>query len=106
MTTGKASRSVKLRPAGLGRTGGSITRIVKLEIRTGCVQEFAYRLDNIGSASKPKYTTVSEILAINNKEFLVDERDGKGLGVDSTAVHKTIYRIDLTNDNDFLKSSR
>ena len=40
-------------------------------------------------------TTISEIVAVNNHEFLVDERDSKGLGDDSHAAFKRLYRIDL-----------
>ncbi|MDZ8221558.1 MULTISPECIES: esterase-like activity of phytase family protein [unclassified Nostoc] len=80
-----------------GGTNGAYTRIVKIDIETGATQEYAYQLDNIGTADKPKYPTVSEILAINDNEFLVDERDGKGLGDGSKAAFKKIYHIDLTN---------
>ncbi|HKE96343.1 MAG TPA: esterase-like activity of phytase family protein [Povalibacter sp.] len=80
-----------------GGTDAAFTRIVKIDTRTGAVSEYAYELTNIGSASKPKYGTISEILAINSHEFLVDERDGKGLGDNSTAVVKRVYRIDLAN---------
>ncbi|WP_392534958.1 esterase-like activity of phytase family protein [Nostoc sp. C117] len=80
-----------------GGTNGAYTRIVKIDIETGATQEYAYQLDNIGTAAKPKYPTVSEILAISDRQFLVDERDGKGLGDGSKAVFKKIYRIDLTN---------
>ncbi|MEH2414404.1 esterase-like activity of phytase family protein [Nostoc sp.] len=80
-----------------GGTNGAYTRIVKIDIATGATQEYAYKLDNIGTAAKPKYPTVSEILAIADRQFLVDERDGKGLGDGSQAAFKKIYRIDLTN---------
>ena len=43
---------------------------------------------------------VSEIVAINNHEFLVDERDGKGLGDGSVAVVKQLFRINLTGAAD------
>ncbi len=66
-----------------GGTDAPFTRIVKIDIRTGAVREYAYELTNIGTAAKPKYGTISEILAINNDEFLVDERDGKGLADNS-----------------------
>jgi len=79
-----------------GGTDGPITRIVTIDVRTGTTHEYAYQFDNIGSATKPKYGTASEILAVNNHEFLVDERDGKGLGDDSVAVVKKIYKIDLS----------
>ncbi|MEO7736320.1 MAG: esterase-like activity of phytase family protein [Kofleriaceae bacterium] len=35
------------------------------------------------------------MVAINSHELLVDERDGKGRGDNSTAVYKRLYRIDL-----------
>ncbi|MEJ1965401.1 MAG: esterase-like activity of phytase family protein [Gammaproteobacteria bacterium] len=70
---------------------------MKIDIRTGAVREYAYELTNIGTAAKPKYGTISEILAINNDEFLVDERDGKGLADNSAAAFKRIFRVSLKN---------
>ncbi|KQW37053.1 pyruvate-binding protein [Rhizobacter sp. Root404] len=78
-----------------GATDAPYTRIVKIDLETGATMQFVYPLTNIGTAKKPKYPTVSEIVAINSHEFLVDERDGKGLGDGSTAVYKMLYRIDL-----------
>jgi hypothetical protein len=78
-----------------GGTNAAFTRIVKIDIRSGAVREYAYELTNIGTVAKPKYGTISEILAINNDEFLVDERDGKGLGDNSKAAFKQIFRISL-----------
>ncbi len=78
-----------------GGVDGRYTRIVTIDIATGAVLQHAYPLTNIGTAAKPKYPTVSEIVAINGHEFLVDERDGKGFGDDSKAVYKKIYRINL-----------
>jgi hypothetical protein len=78
-----------------GGTDAPYTRIVKIDIHTGAVREYAYELTNIGTEAKPKYGTISEILAINNDEFLVDERDGKGLADNSAAAFKKIFRISL-----------
>lgn len=78
-----------------GGTDAPFTRIVKVDVRSGAVSEYAYELTNIGSAAKPKYGTISEIVAINAHEFLVDERDGKGLNDNSSAAVKRIYKIDL-----------
>ena len=51
----------------------NLLRIVTIDLRTGQVtHQFAYLLTT-GSG-------VSEILALNDHEFLVDERDGKGRG--------------------------
>jgi hypothetical protein len=79
-----------------GGTGGRFIRVVAIRVHTGAVQQYAYELTNIGTAAKPKYPTVSDIVAVNDHELLVDERDGKGRGDDSTAAYKKIYRIDLT----------
>src|SRR5262249_14857482 len=43
-------------------------------------------------------TTVSDIVAVNNHVFLVDERDGSGLGFPfdgSSAAFKKLYLIDI-----------
>lgn len=78
-----------------GGTDGGFTRIVTIDVRSGAVKQYAYPLSNIGTAKKPKYPTVSDVVAINGHELLVDERDGKGLGDDSTAAFKQLYRVDL-----------
>lgn len=83
-----------------GGTSAAIIRLVKIDIETGATTEFAYALSNLGTATNPKYGSVSEIVAINDHEFLVDERDGQGLGDGSTAVVKRLYRIDLTGAQD------
>lgn len=63
-------------------------RIVTIDIETGTTHEYAYNLTT-GSG-------VSEIVAINDHEFLIDERDGKGLGDNSDAKVKQIFKVDLT----------
>lgn len=83
-----------------GGTNGPYTRILKIDLITGATAQYVYPLTNIGSASKPKFPTVSDIVAINSHEFLLDERDGKGLGDDSTAVFKKIFSIDLDGAQD------
>ncbi|MSQ67668.1 MAG: pyruvate-binding protein [Gammaproteobacteria bacterium] len=67
-------------------------RIVTVDIATGTTQEFAYRFTT--------GTGISEILAINDHEFLLDERDGKGLGDGSSAVVKQLFKIDLNGATD------
>lgn len=70
----------------------SLLRIVTIDIATGATKEFAYKLTT-GSG-------VSEILAINDHQFLVDERDGKGLGDGTDAKFKQIFKIDITGATD------
>lgn len=78
-----------------GGTSGAITRIVRIDLKTGKTAEYAYELTNIGTAAKPKYPTISDIVAVNDHQFLLDERDGKGLGDNSTAVFKRVYFVDI-----------
>jgi hypothetical protein len=72
-----------------GGDAKNLLRIVTIDIFTGKTKEFAYLLTT-GSG-------VSEILALNQHEFLVDERDGKGRGNGSKAKIKQIFKIDLAN---------
>jgi len=76
-----------------GGDGGQANRIVTIDIATGTTKQYVY--DNY-LADKSKTYNSSEILAINDHEFLVLERDGKGLGDGSKAVVKRIYKIDLS----------
>jgi Esterase-like activity of phytase len=81
-----------------GGAAASMLRIVVIDVLSGKVEhEYAY---NLGPG-----TGVSELLALNNHEFLVDERDGKGLAdtVGSKAKWKQIYKIDLNGATDVSK---
>src|SRR5262249_54721907 len=84
-----------------GGTAAPNTRIVRIDIASGQVRgEFAYEFTNIGSATKPKFGTISEIQAINDHQLLVDERDGNGLGDNSTASFKKLFVVDLAGAQD------
>jgi hypothetical protein len=66
----------------------SLLRFVTIDIASGqTTHEYAYLLTN--------GTGVSEITALNQHEFLVDERDGHGRGDGSKAKVKQIFKIDL-----------
>jgi hypothetical protein len=73
-----------------GKRRGRNNRILKLDLADGKTHEYVYVLE------APSYG-VSEILAINNHEFLVLERDGKG---GEEARCKQIYKIDLQQASD------
>jgi Esterase-like activity of phytase len=76
-----------------GGAAASLLRIVTLDVESGrTLHEYGYLLTT-GSG-------VSEIVALNNHEFLVDERDGKGLGDGSKAKVKQIFKIDLQGATD------
>lgn len=85
--TPDGSMLVGIMQAPLEQDKNKMVRIVTIDIATGVTHEYAYQLTT-GSG-------VSEIVALNNHEFLVDERDGKGLGDGSTAVVKQLFKIDL-----------
>jgi len=78
-----------------GGDGGRVQRIVTIDIATGTTHEYAY--DNLIGT---KTYNVSEIVAINDHQFLIDERDGKGLGDGSNAVVKQFFEVDLTGATD------
>ena len=79
-----------------GDVKGGVTRIVTINIHSGETHEYAYQLDTVTK------TTISDILAINDHEFLVDERDSKGRAdaPGSKAGFKRLYRIDLQYAHD------
>jgi hypothetical protein len=80
-----------------GGDGGRTNRIVTIDIATGTTHQYVY--DNY-LADKNKNYNSSEIVAINSHEFLVLERDGKGLGDGTAAVVKRLYKIDLAGATD------
>jgi hypothetical protein len=80
-----------------GGDGGRANRIVRIDIETGAVSQYAY--DNWIPALNKAYNS-SEILALNSHEFLVLERDGKGLGDGSVAVVKQVWKVDLAGATD------
>jgi len=96
-TTNKGMEGLAITPDGKTLVGimqapllqdtNKVVRIVTVDVASGATHEYAYQLTT-GSG-------VSEIVAINDHEFLVDERDGKGLGDNSDAKVKQIFKIDL-----------
>ncbi len=80
-----------------GGDGGRANRIVTIDVADGSVHQYVY--DNYLADTNKNYNS-SEILALNNHEFLVVERDGKGKGDGSNAVVKRIYRVDLAGATD------
>ncbi len=70
----------------------NMIRLVTIDIATGDTKEYGYMLTS-GSG-------VSEIVAINDHEFLLDERDGKGLGDGTQAAVKQFFKINTTSATD------
>ncbi len=74
-----------------GGDGGRYNRIVKIDVATGAVSQFAFDNQIAGKA----YNS-SELLALNDHELIVLERDGKGMGDGSKAAVKQLIKLDLT----------
>jgi hypothetical protein len=75
--------------SGTSRVGTNV-RIVEVDLKTGGFREFLYTLEL-------KDYGISEILAVNDHELLVLERDGRA-GMDAT--FKYVFRIDLSAASD------
>lgn len=86
-------QSPLLQDGGLDATNrrvGTNIRIAEIDVESGAVREFLYPLDNRSNG-------VSEILAVNDREFLVLERDGR---VGAEARDKKIFKIDIGASSD------
>ena len=76
---------------------GLNNRILKIDLVTGETHEYVYVLDAINRGQG-----VCEILAINDHEFLVVERDNRSIlqTPPQAPTRKTIYKINLTGATD------
>jgi hypothetical protein len=68
------------------------TRVVTYDLRTHATHEYAYPLDDPDANG----TAVSEITAVSDTKFLVDERDGNF----EPGAYKKVYEIDLSKATD------
>lgn len=85
-----------IQDAAEGGAAANLLRLVTIDIFSGRVtHQYAYLL-TAGSG-------VSEILALNDHEFLVDERDGHGRADASKAKVKQLFKIDLDGATDVSK---
>jgi hypothetical protein len=92
-------------------------RIVEFDVRSGAgLAQYAYPLESIDTLNaidpgiaddfsapqQGRSIGLSAIAALSDHEFLVLERDNRGLGVEPTAtpLHKRVYRIDLHGASD------
>lgn len=81
-----------------GGGNGSVNRIVKFDTTTGeSVGQYAYQMKRAGQGQG-----ISALVAINDHEFYVLERNNRGVGVGATfeTADKEVYRIDLRGATD------
>jgi hypothetical protein len=76
---------------------GLNNRILKIDLNTGATQEFVYVLDAINRGQG-----ANDLLAINDHEFLVIERDNRSnlQSPPQAPTRKSIYKIDLSSATD------
>ena len=81
-----------------GAGNGVYNRIVKFDTRTHrAVAQFAYRMEGSSQGRG-----ISALVALNNTDFLVLERNNRGLGVDAelSPPNKKVFRISLAGASD------
>ncbi|HET8693179.1 MAG TPA: esterase-like activity of phytase family protein [Aquabacterium sp.] len=78
-----------------GGDGAKANRIVSIDIASGDIHQYSFN-NVIGS----KGYNSSEILALNDHQFWVLQRDGKGLGDGTSAKVKQIWSVDLSGATD------
>ena len=89
-----------LQSAMLDEGGGSgvYNRVVKFDTGTGrAVAQYAYRMEGSSQGRG-----ISALVALNDHEFLVLERNNRGLGVDAnlSSPNKRVFKIDLATATD------
>jgi hypothetical protein len=81
-----------------GGANGRFTRIVKFDTVTGtAVAQYAYLMDRSGQGQG-----ISSLVALNDNEFLVLERNNRGVGVGAelNTADKAVYKINLAGATD------
>ncbi len=81
-----------------GGSGGSVNRIVKFDTGSGeAVAQYAYRMKRSGQGQG-----ISSLVALNDHEFLVLERNNRGVGIGAefAGADKELYKIALTGATD------
>jgi hypothetical protein len=82
-----------------GAGNGSCNRIVKFNTATGtAVAQYAYQMEAVSQGRG-----VSALFAINDHEFLVLERNNRGIGVGAefSPPNKKLFRINITGATDY-----
>ena len=78
-----------------GGGDGFCNRIVKFDTETGtAVAQYAYKMEAFSQGRG-----ISALVALNENEFLVLERNNRGIGVGATLAspNKKVFSIDLTD---------
>jgi hypothetical protein len=81
-----------------GGGDGTVNRIVKFDLDTGqAVAQYAYRMEGSSQGRG-----VSALVALHETQFLVLERNNRGVGVGAelNTPNKRVFKIDIASDTD------
>lgn len=81
-----------------GGGNGTLNRIVKFDVDTGnAVAQYAYQMKRSGQGQG-----ISALVALNDHEFMVLERNNRGVGVGAEfgTADKEVYKIDISGATD------
>jgi hypothetical protein len=81
-----------------GGGNGTVNRIVQFDLDTGTtIGQFAYQMDTANQGRG-----ISALAALNDHEFLVLERNNRGIGIGATlsGADKRVYKIDIAGATD------
>lgn len=94
---GRRSRNVRIVEFDIASGESNAQYVYQLETRTVLNAIDPSTTDDFSATQQGRSIGLSAITALSDTEFLVLERDNRGLGVEITAapVHKRIYRINL-----------
>lgn len=67
------------------------------------VAEYVYQLSLNGNPAHTRHTTVSEMLALSSHEFLVLERDNRGVGGESAPFYKRVRIAEVNGATNLLR---
>ncbi len=87
-------------PKGVKAASVGPVRIVTIDLKTKAMHEYLYLLTDPATTG----SAISEITALSDTKFLVDERDGNQ-GEPGKAAFKDLYEIDLSGATDVLKGA-
>ncbi|KAF3886206.1 esterase-like activity of phytase family protein [Scytonema tolypothrichoides VB-61278_2] len=102
---GRRSRNLRLVEFDTATGQNTAQYIYQLESLTSINDRIPGTKDDFGDNSQGRNIGISAISALNDKEFLVLERDNRGIGVDdplgtAPVASKRVYKIDLTDATD------
>lgn len=102
---GRRSQNLRIVVYDVATGESSAQYIYQLESRTAINDRIPGTADDFGANAQGRNIGISSIIALNDTEFLILERDNRGVGVDDPlgklpVGSKRVYKIDITGATD------